>query len=69
MLIAMLLGLWLGGSTGCILPIYSADPAERTEELIYTAEGLRQIREEWRRIWFLDQPSHLTPFRTHGGLI
>lgn len=69
MLLATILGLCLGAQTGCILPIYSADPATRTEELIYTSEGLRQILEEWRRIWFLDQPSLLTPYRTHGGLI
>jgi hypothetical protein len=65
----MLLGVVLGTNTGCFLPIYSGDPALRTEELIYTSEGLRQILEEWQRIWFIDQPSHLTPYRTHGGLI
>ena len=61
--------LSLAPASGCIVPIYSADPAMRTQELIFTSEGLRQILEEWQRIWFLDQPSHLTPYRTHGGLI
>ena len=63
------LGLCLGSASGCALPIYSGDPALRTQELIFTSEGLRQILEEWERIWFLDQPSHLSPYRTHGGLI
>jgi hypothetical protein len=51
------------------VPIYSGDPIDRTQELIFTSENLRMIREEWKRIWFLDQPSHLSPYRTHGGLI
>ena len=66
---ALLLALALGNSTGCILPIYSGDPARRVKQLIFTAEDLRKINDEWERIWFLDQPSHLTPFRTHGGII
>ena len=51
-----------GTSSGCIVPIYSGDPALRTQELIFTSENLRMIVEEWQRIWFLDQPSHLTPY-------
>ncbi len=69
LILAATLGLWIGASSGCIVPIYSTDPALRTQELIFTSENLRQIVEEWQRIWFLDQPSHLTPYRTHGGLI
>ena len=56
-------------STGCLLPIYSADPARRAGQLIYTSEDLRAILNEWERIWFLDQPSHLTPHVVHGGII
>jgi hypothetical protein len=67
--LAAILGLWLGATTGCFLPIYQGDPGMRTQELIYTSENLRMIIEEWERIWFLDQPSHLTPYRTHGGII
>ena len=55
--------------TGCFIPIYSGDPATRARQLIFTAEDLRSMMEEWERIWFLDQPSHLTPRRTHGGVI
>jgi len=68
-LLGLTLSLCLGVCSGCIVPIYSADPPTRTQELIFTSENLRQIMEEWQRIWFLDQPSHLTPYRTHGGLI
>jgi hypothetical protein len=59
----------LGTSTGCIIPIYSGDPARRAEQLIFTSENLRQMTEDWERIWLIDQPSHLTPYRTHGGVI
>jgi len=57
------------GNTGCLLPIYSADPAKRAQQLIYTSENLRAMLDEWERIWFLDQPSHLTPHSVHGGII
>src|SRR5262249_51666347 len=33
-----------------------------------SSEDLRQIENEWERIWFVDQPSHLTPERVHGGI-
>ena len=55
-------------STGCLIPMYSADPARRAQELIFTSEDLRAILDEWERIWFTDQPSHLTPERVHGGI-
>jgi hypothetical protein len=60
---------WLSAGTGCLIPMYSADPARRAQELIYTSEDLRAFLDEWERIWFLDQPSHMTPLRTHGGII
>jgi len=69
LLMAAILGLSLGTSSGCVLPIYSGDQSSRTQELIFTSENLRLILEEWQRIWFLDQPSHLSPYRTHGGII
>jgi hypothetical protein len=56
-------------SVGCIIPAYSADPSRRVQQLIFTSENLRLILDEWERIWFLDQPDHCTPYRTHGGLI
>lgn len=56
-------------SSGCFLPIYSADPARRAQQLIYTSEDLRAFLDEWERIWFLDQPSHMKPYRTNGLVI
>jgi hypothetical protein len=61
------LGIVLGNS-GCFLNIYSGDPNRRMHELLNTSEDLRQIEYEWERIWFTDQPSHMTPERVHGGI-
>ena len=69
LLLAAVIGLWIGANAGCLLPAYSADPARRTQQLIFTSENLRAFLDEWERVWFLDQPSHLKPFRTHGGII
>ena len=69
LLLAVLLGVLVMGSTGCIHAIYSGDPNQRNRQLIYTSENLRLIGEEWERFWLLDQPNHMTPFRTHGGII
>ncbi len=54
--------------SGCIINIYSSDPNRRVLELLNQSEDLRQIEYEWERIWFTDQPSHLTPERVHGGI-
>ena len=56
-------------TTGCFVPIYSARPERRVQQLLYTSEDLRSVVEEWERFWHLDQPSHMTPIRTHGGLM
>ena len=55
-------------NAGCLLNIYSSDPNKRIQELLNNSEDLRQIEYEWERIWFTDQPSHLTPERVHGGI-
>lgn len=68
-LLAMVAGMLVSTSTGCLIPAYSADPARRVQQLIITSEDLRAFLDEWERIWFLDQPSHLKPARTHGGII
>ena len=60
-------GLVLSNS-GCLLNIYSSDPNRRMRQLLNTSEDLRQIENEWSRIWFTDQPSHMTPERIHGGI-
>jgi len=49
------------------LPHYAAYKPRRVEELLVDSENLRQAGDEWERFWLLDQPSHMTPFRTHGG--
>jgi hypothetical protein len=69
LLIAVLLGMSIASSTGCFVPAYSGDPTRRSQQLIYTSENLRMLLEEWERLWLLDQPSHLTPYHTHGGII
>ncbi len=69
LLLAAVLGMMLSSSVGCIIPAYSGDPQRRVPELIYTSENLRQVLDTWERIWFLDQPSHMAPYRMHGGLI
>ena len=69
LIMAALLGLTLSSSVGCFIPIYSGDPAVRTRQLLYTSEDFRALLNEWERIWFLDQPSHMTPQRVHGGII
>ncbi len=55
-------------NSGCLIDIYSSDPNRRVNELLTTSEDLRQIEYEWERIWFTDQPSHMTPERVHGGI-
>lgn len=69
LVLAALLGLFIGTTAGCVLPAYSGDPNRRVPELIYTSENLRLLLDEWERFWLLDQPDHQTPYRTHGGLI
>ena len=69
LLTAALFAIALSSSVGCFVPIYDADPAVRARQLIYTSEDLRALREEWHQFWFLDQPDHMSPLRTHGGII
>jgi hypothetical protein len=55
-------------NAGCFINIWSPDPNVRMDQLMFVSEDLRNIQDEWRRIWFTDQPSHLTPVRVHGGI-
>ena len=59
---------WVICNSGCMLNQYSSDPNRRVNELLNNSEDLRQVEYEWERIWFNDQPSHLTPERVHGGI-
>lgn len=65
---ALLLGC-MTAATGCAIPIYSASPERRAEQLVYTSENLRLLLQEWERFWMVDQPDHMTPYRVHGGVI
>jgi len=65
--IALLAGL--ATSVGCFVPLYSARPERRVQQLLYTSDDLRSMTETWERFWFLDSPSHMTPIRTHGGIM
>ncbi|MCA9188613.1 MAG: hypothetical protein R3E01_35515 [Pirellulaceae bacterium] len=67
--LAILLCVALANSVGCALPAYSGDPKTRASQLIFTSENLRMFADEWARFWFLDQPDHMTPFVTHGGIL
>ena len=62
------LGLGLSG-TGCVFNQYASDPTTRTDQLLNQSEDLRQIGQTWRRFWFNDQPSHMSPERIHGGIL
>jgi hypothetical protein len=55
-------------NSGCFLYIYSSNPNRRIRQLLNVSEDLRQLEYEWERIWFTDQPSHMTPERVHGGI-
>ena len=53
-------------NSGCLLNQYSSDERVRTEQMINQSEDFRQLSEEWRRFWFNDHPSTLTPNRISG---
>jgi len=68
-LLTVLLGIVLLTSTGCVHAIFSSDPVRRNNQLLNKSEDMRLIMDEWGRLWMLDQPSHMTPYRMHGGII
>ena len=56
-------------NTGCFINMWSSDPNTRLHEELNVSEDLRQAQKEWERFWMIDQPSHMTPTRVHGGII
>ena len=42
---------------------------ERINFRVLTPDELREAIDEWERMWDLDMPAPLPPFRTHGGVI
>jgi hypothetical protein len=69
LILTLTLGWLVSATSGCSIPAYSGDPTRRAQEAVYTSENLRLLQDEWERFWLLDQPNHITPYRTHGGLI
>jgi hypothetical protein len=67
-LLGSLVAVLTMSSVGCILPIYSPERTRRMQQLLHTSENLRAIPDEWERAWLLDQPTHMTRYRVHGGL-
>jgi hypothetical protein len=53
---------------GCVNQ-YASDPVIRMDQMINQSEDYRQIGEFWRRFWFNEMPSHMTPERIHGGIM
>ena len=68
-LVMSVLALTMVAQSGCIVPIWNADPAVRVRQMIYASESLRHIPEIWDRVWGFDMPDLATPYRTHGGVI
>ncbi len=64
-----LLAACLSSTVGCLIPLYSPREERRVQQLLYTSEDLRSLTDEWERFWFLESPSHMTPIRTHGGIL
>jgi hypothetical protein len=56
------------GSAGCVFNQYPSDPQQRMNALINQSENERQLGAEWRRIWFNDQPSTMSPSRVSGAI-
>jgi hypothetical protein len=48
--------------------MYPSDPIQRMDALLVNSENYRQIQAEYKRFWFIDQPSHMTFDRIHGGI-
>jgi hypothetical protein len=53
---------------GCLFSPLGSDPNTRMNSLLNQSEDLRQVRDEWRRFWLCEEPSHLTPERVDGGI-
>ncbi len=44
-------------------------PKFPSSQELNVSEDLRQAGKEWTRPWQIDQPSHMTPTRVHGGIM
>ncbi len=41
----------------------------RSDSMQFDRAEMKRLIDEWERIWFLDQPDHVAPRRTHGGIL
>jgi hypothetical protein len=66
--LAALAVLAISTSSG-FLKIENPDSFVRMERCLIETENPRETSDEWRRGgWIQDQPTHLTPYRIHGGV-
>lgn len=49
-------------------PTNSPTLSTRVEHLLTESEKLRHAGDDWERSWLQNQPTHLAPSRTHGGV-
>ncbi len=42
---------------------------DRVRREIFDRRNMQKIIELWERIWFIEAPDDMSPFRTHGGVI
>ncbi|MBC8869678.1 MAG: hypothetical protein H8E44_09690 [Planctomycetes bacterium] len=50
-------------------PTPEPDSNEVPQQSPLSSEDLRRLQKTWERIWFYDEPDHMTPERVHGGVI
>jgi hypothetical protein len=53
------------GATGCATSDIAAKPVK---ELFVDNGNLGDVESETERIWFVDEPTHITPEIVHGGI-
>ena len=68
MLAELILWAVLTGKDSWFLHRSASDPNRRMQELMYESDHSGMIQPYVEPSWFSDQPSHLTPDRTHGGV-
>ena len=68
-ILTALLLLALSYSGGCVIPAFSPERSERARQLIFVSEDFRAFNKTWERVWFLDQPDHMSPELVHGGVL
>jgi len=56
-----------GGQAQASTP--APDSSEVPQPSPLSSENLRRLQKTWERIWFDDEPDHMTPERVHGGVI